>query len=590
MEMLYVFLALSPIILTLMTMVVRRIRLSAPWALFWAMLLAAVIALSVWKMKPAALGAYSILGVCKGLETFFIIFGAIFLLNILRQCGYMDMIQRSFSQVSADRRIQAILVAWLFGAFIEGTAGYGTPAALAAPLLVALGFPPVAACIVCLISNSTPVPFAAAGAPITAMISSVSTDITGNSQYVAQYGLSVEQFFDQCTKTITFLLGSGGIVVPLLLLGVFLYLYGQKGRRLRDFVEIIPFALFAGAAFSVPYYIVSLVSGHTFPSILGSVTGIILVAFAASRGFLTPKHVWRFPNDIPLELPENEGKQTQQINQTICNSGSGRKKKEGVLFRDPKTEGESRKTGEKETAAWKGWLPYVGIGLFLLVSRVEVFGLKPILQSVRIGFRGLFGVEACSYSVQPFWNPGILPFIPFSLIIGLFSGLRPKEVGMVALRSFRQLTKVFFALIFGVAMVQIMINSGVNTSGMDSMLLVAAKAMADLTGKAFPVISPVIGILGAFISGSCTVSCVMFTPLQFNTALLIGIDPVLTCSLQCAGGALGNMICVNNVVAVAATTKAEGQEGRIISTNMIPMAVYTLLLLAAAFWMTSGGA
>ena len=139
-------------------------------------------------------------------------------------------------------------------------------------------------------------------------------------------------------------------------------------------------------------------------------------------------------------------------------------------------------------------------------------------------------------------------------------------MGRVCLGSFFQLLKVFSALVFGVAMVQIMMNSGINTSGMDSMLMVAAQAMADLTGRFFPIVSPVIGILGAFISGSCTVSCVMFTPLQFNTALLIGVDPVYTCSLQCAGGALGNMICINNVVSVSATTGAAGEEGKIIST------------------------
>ncbi|MBR1845261.1 MAG: L-lactate permease, partial [Oscillospiraceae bacterium] len=114
------------------------------------------------------------------------------------------------------------------------------------------------------------------------------------------------------------------------------------------------------------------------------------------------------------------------------------------------------------------------------------------------------------------------------------------------------------------------------------MLLVAAQAMADLTGSAFPVIAPIIGILGAFISGSCTVSCVMFTPLQFNTALLIGIDPLYTCALQTAGGALGNMICINNVVAVSATTGANGHEGRIISVNLVPMAIYVIIVLITA--------
>ena len=543
--MLYALLSLSPILLALLAMVIRRIQLSAPKALFLSLCLAIVLALFVWKMEPAALAAFGVLGVCKALEVFFIIFGAILFLNMLRRCGYMDAIQRSFSRVSPDRRVQAILIAWLFGAFIEGTAGYGTPAALAAPLLVALGFPPVAACIVCLIANSTPVPFAAAGAPITAMVTAISSDLTGNAQYAAQYGLNFEEFLDASTRLTTLFLGVGGIVVPLLLIGVFLALYGEKGRKIRDFVEILPFGLFTGLAFSLPYYLISIFAGHEFPSILGSFIGLLVSVFAASKGFLVPKHVFRFANDT---------------------------EEEALRPLD----------GPRAMPVWKGWLPYVCIGLFLLISRVAVFGLKPWLQSVTVGWNSLFGVESCSYTFQPFWNPGILPFVLFAVILGLVSGIGVKDVGRVCLGSFFQLLKTFSALVFGVAMVQIMMNSGINTSGMDSMLLVAAQAMADLTGNAFPIIAPIIGILGAFISGSCTVSCVMFTPLQFNTALLIGIAPLYTCALQTAGGALGNMICINNVVAVSATTGANGHEGRIISVNLVPMAIYVVVVLITA--------
>lgn len=546
--MIYAFLSLAPILLALLAMVIRRIQLSAPKALFLSLCLAVFLAAFVWQMEPAALAAFSVQGVCKAMEVFFIIFGAILFLNMLRRCGYMEAIQRSFSRVSQDRRVQAILIAWLFGAFIEGTAGYGTPAALAAPLLVALGFPPVAACIVCLIANSTPVPFAAAGAPITAMISSISTEITGNAQYAAQYGLSYDEFFQACTQLTTLFLGIGGIFVPLLLIGVFLAIYGEKGRKIRDFVEILPFGIFAGLAFCLPYYLVSFFAGYAFPSILGSMLGLMITIFAVSKGFLIPKRVWRFPNDTPI------------------------------------AEADPLIKGGRSMPVWKGWLPYVCIGLFLLVSRVAAFRLKDILTSVSIGWDSLFGVASCSYTFQPFWNPGILPFTLFAVLLGLFSGIGWKDVGRVCLGSFFQLIKVFSALIFGVTMVQIMMNSGVNASGMDSMLLVAAQAMADLTGDFFPIISPIIGILGAFISGSCTVSCVMFTSLQFNTALLIGADPIFTCSLQCAGGALGNMICINNVVSVSATTGAAGEEGKIISTNLIPMAIYVAIILITALF------
>ena len=542
--MFYAILSLSPILLALLAMVIRRIQLSAPKALFLSLLLAAFLSLTVWKMELPALAAFSVLGLFKAMEIFFIIYGAILFLNMLRKCGYMQAIQRSFSQVNPDRRVQAILIAWLFGAFIEGTAGYGTPAALAAPLLVALGFPPVAACIVCLIANSTPVPFAAAGAPITAMVSAISTDIAGNAQYIAQYGLSYDQFLHACSHLTTLFLGVGGVLVPLLLIGVFLALYGEKGRKIRDFVEILPFALFTGLAFCVPYHLISTFLGYAFPSIVGSVVGLALSVTAASKGFLVPKHVWRFPGESARSITPSPNQHTMPV--------------------------------------WMGWLPYGCIGLFLLISRVAAFGLKPLLQYISLGWDSLFGITDCTYTFQPLWNPGILPFALFAILLGFVSKIPPRRVAFMCVDSFLQLKKVFAALIFGVVMVQIMINSGINTSGMNSMLLVAAQAMADLTGPFFPVISPLIGVLGAFISGSCTVSCVMFTPLQFNTALLIGVNPLYTCALQCAGGALGNMICINNVVSVAATTNATGQEGKIISTNLVPMLIYVVVILAVA--------
>ena len=239
--MIYAVLSLSPILLALAVMVIRRIQLSAPKALLLSLLLTIFLAAFVWRMEPAALAAFGVQGVCKALEVFFIIFGAILFLNMLRRTGHMEAIQRSFSRVSPDRRVQAILIAWLFGAFIEGTAGYGTPAALAAPLLVALGFPPVAACIVCLIANSAPVPFAAAGAPITAMASSIASELTANASYAAQYGLGYEDFLQACTEMTTLFLGVGGIAVPLLLIGVFLFRSGFRPCLSHQSVRLVVF-------------------------------------------------------------------------------------------------------------------------------------------------------------------------------------------------------------------------------------------------------------------------------------------------------------------------------------------------------------
>jgi lactate permease len=141
---------------------------------------------------------------------------------------------------------------------------------------------------------------------------------------------------------------------------------------------------------------------------------------------------------------------------------------------------------------------------------------------------------------------------------------------------------VAVALFCGVAMVQIMRYSNVNLSGLPSMLQQIAGTMANGMGQVFPLISPIIGIIGAFVSGSCTVSSILFSPLQFQTASMLGIQTAGVIALQLAGGAIGNMVCINNVIAVTSTTGAAGNEGKIIITNVLPCFIYYLFILMIA--------
>lgn len=535
----YAIIALLPIIAALLLMTV--VNMSAPKSLAISLAISVVIAIAIWKMEVVTVAAYGILGILGAIEVFIIIYGAILFLNMLQACGCIDAINRGFSGATPDRRIQTIIIAWSFGAFIEGTAGYGTPAALAAPLLVALGFPPVAACIVCLIGNSTPVPFAAAGAPVTALVSTITDDIAKNMNYLAKFNIdSYQMFFDKTVTAVTLFLGVGGILCPIIIMGAFMAIYGEKGRKVKDWAEVIPFGLLSGIAFVIPYYLISLI-GCEFPSIIGAVCSLVVSVLAASKGILVPKHVFRFADDPEIS--------TQATVDT-----------------------------ENQMPGWKAWMPYVIVGVFLLITR-SVPSITAAMKTPKIVINDILGKDFVDYSFAFLWSPGLLPFAVLAFIVGLVCKLPIGKIGKIYKDSFIQLIGVFTALLFGVAMVKVMQFSGNNNSGMEGMLIVVARAMADLTGKAFPAVAPIIGILGAFVSGSCTVSCVMFASLQFNTAMFIGINPVYTCALQCAGGALGNMICINNVVAVTATAGATGHEGKIIATNMVPMFVYMVFVV-----------
>ncbi len=175
--------------------------------------------------------------------------------------------------------------------------------------------------------------------------------------------------------------------------------------------------------------------------------------------------------------------------------------------------------------------------------------------------------------------PGTIPFILVALITNVMYRMKTKEILSSWKTTFKQISGAAIALFAGVAMVQLMLKSGTNGAGLDSMLTVMANSIADLSGAAYPVIAPIVGVLGSFMSGSATVSNLLFSSLQFETASILQIPEVLIVAAQTSGAALGNMICVNNVVAVCATVGCVGAEGTIIRRNAIPAFIYYLFIM-----------
>lgn len=531
----HAILAAIPLLLAFFLMVLRNV--SASKSVGVSFLLTVLLMHFVWQVSTLDTAAYTVYGVLKAVDLLLIVAGAIFLQNTLKKAGLMDVIRSGFQTISPDPRIQAIIIGYLFGAFIEGSAGFGTPAALAAPLLVGLGFPAVPACVVSLISNSTPVPFAAAGTPTLTTISNMADQLTASS-------VGQEWFTREVTHKVCVYLGVGGLVVPILLVAVLVLCFGEREQRLRRILEMVPFSLLAALTFLVPYYLLGTFLGPEFASIVGAIAGMFLTVLAARFHILVPKHRWRFRTDAAT----------------------------------PQTDlGTPPTTGQFFLA----WTPYLAIAVLLFVTRVDAFGLKDILKGIYIPIHNILGVDGLNLDFQWAYNPGIFPFGVVALVTALVRRVPGRETAQVARDTGRQLANLTVALIAGVAMVQLMMHSGENGSGLDSMLSQISQLMVNLVGTAFPYMSPVIGIFGAFVSGSCTVSSTLFGPLQYETAELLGLSTTTIVALQLTGGALGNMICINNVVAVTSTTNAPGNEGRIIRTNLLPCLVY-----CAIVWVT----
>lgn len=523
-------------------------------ALVISYIMSVVFAVFAWRMKAGTVLADSLYGGLKAFDLLLIIGGAILLLNTLRTTGIMKTIASVFNKVTPDPRIQAVIIGYLFGAFIEGAAGYGTPAAIAAPLLVGLGFPPALACSVALISNSTPVPFAAAGTPMNSNMVNLSTQIAENGMTTISYTRAVT------AKTVLYL-GAAGIIVPLMVVAV-VVLFGSKKDRFKSFAEAVPFCIFSGLLFIVPYMLLGTFAGPEFTSIASAAFAMLTSAIAARKRFLTPKHIWKFDKDSVKDAGFSAYKADKQTGaDSAADAGQAKRLTLGIAFR--------------------AWTPYMVIGILLLLTRIPFFGLRQILSSLSVSINHIGGEENLNYSFAPLYNPGILPFFVTALgtMIACRKKLTEADVKGIFARTGSQLLKIAIPLVCGMAMVQIMTGSAENASGLAGMLTLISVTLVGIFGHAFPILSPILGVFGAFVSGSCTVSGILFGPLQFQTALSLGLSTASIMGLQMAGGAIGNMICIHNVVAVSSTAGVTGKEGRIIRMNILPCFIYTALVL-----------
>ena len=530
-----------PILLVIVLMLAFNWPAKRALPLGWVV--AVVIALLYWKQDFTTSAAWALDGFLEAIGTLVIILGAILIMNTLKHSGAVTAIQRVFNNVNPDRRIQAIIVGFVFAAFIEGAAGFGTPAALAAPLLISLGFPPLCAAIVALIYNSVPVVYGAVGTP-------TNTAHAVTVQAAEALGADSEAYRMALTKFSA--ISQATCALFIVFFGVFVMcrMFG-KNKSGKEAFAALPFALFTAVVFDVVFLALAFFFGPEFPSLVGAIVTLAIVIFAARAGFLCPKKTWDFE---PREQWDSTWLSKQEVKQDVDNGMSA------VL----------------------AWVPYVLIALILVGTRLNWFGLKTLLTSdaFKVSIKNILGNENVNWTWNWGWCPGVFPFILVCILTFFLHKMPGAKVKEAFVDTFKQTSGAAIALFFGVSMVYIYRNTGMNAVLTDkSMLYVMAEALANIFKGAYVIIAPVIGVLGAFMSGSNTVSNTLFAGLQFQTAQLVKMSPVLIVALQNIGGAAGNMICVNNVVAACATTGTMGNEGKIIRTNALPCLIYCIIAI-----------
>ena len=530
--------AAIPIIITIILTV--GVNMPAKKVLPIAWLSICLIGLFYWQMDMLHVTAYTITGFLGSIDTLLIIFGAILLMNMLNEAGAMHRIEAMFNGISEDARIQLVIVGYGLSAFIEGAAGFGTPPAICAPLLIGLGFPPMAAATACLILDSPPVSFGAAGTPT----NSAAEILKDTLPTIGVTDLEAWKLDLSWASAVG--LAAGTFFVIMVVLALVTRQYSEEKSFFKHSLPMVPFVLFTTVVFDVFYLIVAKFIGSELVSICAGAVTIFATIGAAKAGFLVPKDIWRFPG-------------TERKTETKTDT----------------------KADKPSMSLLKAWTPYLLIALWLVLTRIPEIGLKGIITSFVFSMNNIMGVEGAGFAMKYFNNPGLFPFVLVVLISIPFYGLRGDQVKGIVKKSYNQLYGATIALLFGFAMVYIYRYSNANPLGWDSMLVAMAKGMADLAGANYVFVAPFIGTIGAFMFGSNTVSNIMFTPLQFETATILNIPHVFIVALQNQGGAIGNIVCINNIVAVCATTGIIGAEGKLIKAASLPWVIWYIVLMAA---------
>ncbi|RLL41803.1 L-lactate permease [Oceanobacillus piezotolerans] len=442
-----------------------------------------------------------------------IIVAAMFLYTITLVTGQFDVVKFSVVSLSSDRRIQTLLIAFAFGAFIEGAAGFGTPVAIAGALMVGMGFRPMAAAVLCLIANTAPVAFGAVGTPIITL-----ANVTG----LPEMALSA-----MAGRQLPFF----SILVPFWLIATMVFMHKGKWKQV---IEIWPAILVTGASFAIAQFAVSNFIG---PMLVDIVAGL----FSMLALILLLK-VWQPKNKFYLPGEEEEIKSLEK-QESKYNRGQ-------VI---------------------KAWTPWAFLTFFVFMwglpqwkaflNSLDFFGLKslyniPVPFLDQLVFRGPplaneSVPEAAVYALN--WLSAAGTGVFFAAILsGLFLRLSKEQWKLSVIRTAQRMKTplITIALVLG-------LGYTTRYSGMDAILGLAFTK----TGVFYPFFAAMLGWLGVFLTGSDTSSNALFGNMQKITAEQLGLDPVLIAASNSTGGVMGKMIDAQSIVVATAACYEDRNEG-----------------------------
>ena len=465
------------------------------------LLVAVVIAILFFKM-PFQFAAFSTLhGMVYGVMPIgWIILTSVFLYKMTVKTGHFDIIRDSITSLTDDRRIQALIIAFSFGAFLEGAAGFGAPVAITASLLVGLGFKPLYAAGVCLIANTAPVAFGAVGAPVTAM-DGLTTYANGSPIAAAEIAAMI------------------GRQLPLVSIFIPFYLVLIMAG-FKKTLEVWPALLVSGGSFAIAQFISSNYMGEQLPDILSSLVSLISMVILLQ--FWKPKTTWRFADE--KEVDANAVQPKHSLKEVLV-----------------------------------AWSPFVVLTLviFIWTMKSSKAFFKTIALNPKVPFihnniiSSVSGKEiAAVFKLDLVGSIGTAILVA-ALISKFIIKISWKDAAVTFAQTFNEVKIALLTIAFVVGFAYVM-----NASGMSNTLGYALAA----TGAAFKVLSPALGWIGVFITGSDTSANLLFAKLQQVTASQVGMDPLLAVAANASGGVVGKMISPQSIAVAAAAVGLVGKE------------------------------
>lgn len=493
------------------------------------------LALTVWAVPDIVAVASALQGMHRAISILWILFGAIVLLKVLLYSGAMHRIKSGFGTISPDMRVQAVLIGVAFVALLEGLTGFGAPITIAAPLLVALGFRPIAAVVIGLIGDSVPVVFGAAGTPVIIGLSNVP-------------GYDDPGFASDITRMVTMIDFVVALALPLIVVTVVVKFFGENkhARSAVEIREVAPWALMVGLVYATTAFAATFVFSPELISIVAGLVTLIIATITAHRNVLLhPDLAWRTHEE------DNEG-----ADEVV-----------------------------RDMSLPRAWLPYVVVIIALALTRLVPWVNENIRQFADISWTSILGISEINSSWELLYSPGTIMAV-VAILVALLYRLQSSDL----LRAGRETVSIVLtataALLPALVMLQVFANSGINESDALSMPAYIATGLANVFGGVWVLVAPVLGALGAFIAGSSTVSALTMAEIQYSVAQTSGMSTTLVLAQQLSGSAAGNMIAVHNIVAASAVVGIYHQEGNIIRRLLPVVGVYIALSLVGVALVT----